>query len=382
MKTRIAFHSQFWLQEFKKRALARFSRRLSPINSHRLVRQLEIQGSPHQLDLTWRTPRTTTVLIQTYSSGNPEVSIIPAQAGVLIEEGRYWLPPRIFELQDVLLDVFSGLVFSDGWVVIQSGYGHHWPCDAAFTTGATRRVLELPPKTEHRKVAMLGDVIHQYHFLIETLPRVLRLNKLYPDIVFLSVQEPMEFACELLCMINARFELVDEESVVKGESIWVHEPSPRDWPNPADLRLLCEAFVGMASELVPASNTRVYISRSHSARSLLHESDLEAWLVDRGFFIAHLEDLPFLEQVALMSHAEFVIAPHGAGLANIVFMPSGGRVIELYSGELISPAFRRIAAQCGHEYLLLELIGTSEGPWGDAESAIQVLSPILCAVSK
>jgi len=282
----------------------------------------------------------------------------------------------------VRLDVYSGLIFTDGWVVIQSGYGHRWPCDAAFITGATRRVRDLPPRLEHRKVAMLGDVVHHYHFLIESLPRILRLKEACPDITFLTVQEPMELARELLSIIGARFEIVDEESVVEGGSIWVHEPSPRDWPHRADLQLLCEAFVAKGQELVPASNPRVYISRSHAARSLLHESNLEAWLVDQGFLIAHLEDLPFLEQVGLMSHAEFVIAPHGAGLANIAFMPPGGKVIELSSGEWICPAFRRIAAQSGHDYLFLELTRTSEAHWGSAESAIQVLSPILDEVSK
>jgi capsular polysaccharide biosynthesis protein len=328
------------------------------------------------------TPRTEAVLIQTLSSGDPEVIVIPAQAGVLLEEGRYWPPLRIFELKDVKLDVYSGLAFSDGWVVIQSGYGHRWPCDAAFITGATRRVRDLPSRIEQRKVAMLGDVVHHYHFLIETLPRILRLKKACPDITFLTVQEPMELARDLMSFIDAQFEVVDEEMVVEGGSIWVHEPFPRDWLHPADHQLLCETFVAKAQDLVPASNSRVYISRSHAARALLYESNLEAWLLDHGFMIVHLEDLPFLEQVGLMSHAEFVIAPHGAGLANIVFMPPGGKVIELSSGEWICPAFRRIAAQSGHDYLLLELKGTPEAPWGDAESAINVLSPILGAVSK
>lgn len=59
-----------------------------------------------------------------------------------------------------------------------------------------------------------------------------------------------------------------------------------------------------------------------------HEPLLQA-LKARGFEPVIFERLSPLEQIATMNRADIVIAPHGAGLANMVFAKPGARVIEL-----------------------------------------------------
>ncbi len=41
-----------------------------------------------------------------------------------------------------------------------------------------------------------------------------------------------------------------------------------------------------------------------------------------------LEGLSLAEQIRLFAGAGTVVAPHGAGLANLAYMPAGGRVVE------------------------------------------------------
>jgi capsular polysaccharide biosynthesis protein len=47
-----------------------------------------------------------------------------------------------------------------------------------------------------------------------------------------------------------------------------------------------------------------------------------------GFQIVHFEELSFMEQATLCSRAHFLIGNHGAGLTNMLFMASGGSVLE------------------------------------------------------
>ena len=53
-------------------------------------------------------------------------------------------------------------------------------------------------------------------------------------------------------------------------------------------------------------------------------------MLDReGFQVICAEDLTFEQQVRLASQTRYLVSNHGAGLANMLFMPAGGRVFEL-----------------------------------------------------
>ena len=43
------------------------------------------------------------------------------------------------------------------------------------------------------------------------------------------------------------------------------------------------------------------------------------------------------------AHAREVVAPHGAGLANLVFSPAGTRVVEFFHRAYVNPCFARLA---------------------------------------
>ncbi|QBX35479.1 glycosyltransferase family 61 protein [Paracoccus liaowanqingii] len=70
------------------------------------------------------------------------------------------------------------------------------------------------------------------------------------------------------------------------------------------------------------------------ARGLSGHEPLLAELTARGFEKVIFERLSPLEQIATMNRADIVIAPHGAGLANMVFAKPGARVIELANRQI------------------------------------------------
>jgi len=73
----------------------------------------------------------------------------------------------------------------------------------------------------------------------------------------------------------------------------------------------------------------IYISRGHDIRrKIINENELQTFLKEKGFCIIYFENLNFWEQIIYMNNAEIIIANHGAGLANILFMNSHKIVLE------------------------------------------------------
>ena len=66
------------------------------------------------------------------------------------------------------------------------------------------------------------------------------------------------------------------------------------------------------------------------------------------------------ESQALFKRARLFISPHGALLANIIFMPSYGEVIEIRPAGYGPNVFHLMSHICGLRYYLLWGHGTSE----------------------
>lgn len=84
---------------------------------------------------------------------------------------------------------------------------------------------------------------------------------------------------------------------------------------------------------------KVYISRRGSKRSFSNEESLERHLKDIGFNIIKPETLTFEEQVKIFSNVDVLVAGHGAGLTNMLFMPKGSKIIEIFPPDYIKPDF-------------------------------------------
>lgn len=105
----------------------------------------------------------------------------------------------------------------------------------------------------------------------------------------------------------------------------------------------------------PARGTRkLYITRAGAGRRrVANEAALVELARARGYEVVALETLSLRQSAELLSQAEAVLAPHGAGLANIVFAPPNCRVVEFFSLH-ISPEYWLLAARMGLDYTLVE----------------------------
>lgn len=112
---------------------------------------------------------------------------------------------------------------------------------------------------------------------------------------------------------------------------------------------------------------KIYISRGIDAkRKVINEVNVISMLKQRGFKIVNSESLSYREQVNLFQNASIVIAPHGAGLTNLINVPSNSKVIELRSNrEMLLTYYMELCGVLGLEYncLLCDTAGDPSIDW-------------------
>jgi len=75
---------------------------------------------------------------------------------------------------------------------------------------------------------------------------------------------------------------------------------------------------------------RIYISRQRAPkRHILNEQEVELVVKELGFTVIAFEDYTIFEQMAIMQHAKYVVTLHGAGVSNMIFMPSHTHYLEI-----------------------------------------------------
>lgn len=120
---------------------------------------------------------------------------------------------------------------------------------------------------------------------------------------------------------------------------------------------------------------RIYISRSKAwQRRLLNEEEVQTIMRERHFRIVTLEDLSFMEQVRIFASAQIVVAPHGAGLGNLVFCKPGTKVVEMFSPDYVSNYYWHLCNQVDlkHYYLIGGNVTKPNESWWAGSSDFKV----------
>lgn len=119
------------------------------------------------------------------------------------------------------------------------------------------------------------------------------------------------------------------------------------------VELIREA-AGAALPQTPASGRRLYISRDDaSSRRVSNEDEVMAMLARFDFEKVVLTGMSIAEQAELFASADVCIGAHGAGLTNIVHMPAGSTVIELFHWQGGTSAYTVVARALDHRYFYL-----------------------------
>ena len=344
----------------------RFTPKPPPLGAYQeQMGRLERCGAPEVLDIEVPSWSTRDLAIESKVVSEATEMAVPACGQFLPEQRHVWEALRLWTMGRVLVDVDSGLAFHGDCVLAQSGGGARWVRDAAFISGAFIRSQRGATERREHPVAVLGDTHHHYHFLIETLPRVLELLRQDPRTEFITSQSLSPTAEAALSHVGVTVARVPINSVIDAGEFRICDHPDRFWPRPSDLALIRDAYVDWMSPgfLDPAD--AIYIFRSRSSRSPEGEADLHDLLHGLGVEVLHLQDFTLQEQIERTSRAGLVIGPHGAGLSNIAFLQPGATVVELTSGQGFEPCYRRMAASLNLSYEFVLIPGGPLTPYGE-----------------
>lgn len=233
-----------------------------------------------------------------------------------------------------------------------------------------------------RATWVLERVFDNYsHWLTAHLPKLLLLRDLgRADGVVLPavLPRPLRESLELFGFDLRSFTAVDPRLTLDvGELTLVSSDRFR----PELLRLVASHCPVVASE-VPWR--RVFISRAAARRRRLsNEDEIFSRLKMAGFERVETEHMDFRAQVELMRQTAVLVAPHGAGLTNMMFCPPGTHVVELADRSFPNPNFYAIACAMGHHYWLVNAQAAGDGHpleqdlWVDPQALEIVLERVV-----
>lgn len=255
-------------------------------------------------------------------------------------------PRRVYSLEGAVAWP-GGAVLLNGHPVMEAGHG--------FPTKRIPKLLSvnLALKSQQTGIYSGSKTSNYYHWLIEDLPAILRARAVAPRFPVFLGGPISKYVSDSLALASISYEKITVPTRFL-ELRLAGRGDDSGWPHRDDLNLLRDTFLS-SNKSNTAVGKKIFISRRNSRRGFVNESEIETYLLERGFETFVLEELTFQEQVRVFENAAFVVGAHGAGLSNLVFCPKGAKVLEISLPSHAVNCFRVLSKQLDldHETLIL-----------------------------
>jgi hypothetical protein len=318
---------------------------------------------------------------QAQGSGAGGARLIPLQTGELqvrkppitIEEEMHWVFQE--EMSRQLPDNFvavlpEGCVWGENGTVLTPDNRLQADVSIEFARQPGQHLI-FDQRSLHRprylqeSVAVLSCAGSDgyFHWLLDALPRLELLFQSGIKVDRYYANTTHSFHVELLSMFGVRIESVvpaERNRSIRAARLIV--PSLPSLPGQVPswvVDCLRRHLLPLSDEKGRRTLRRLYISRSSaSRRRIANEPEVIAFLARFGFEVVQFEGLTVRDQIGLMSSAGAIVAPHGAGLSNLVFCQPEVPVIELFAPSYVNPCFWILSQHLRLKYGYLIGLGT------------------------
>ena len=124
----------------------------------------------------------------------------------------------------------------------------------------------------------------------------------------------------------------------------------------------------MAPEATSEVDKKIYLSRRSSrARAIENEPLIEDHFSELGYEIVVADELSVTEQRDKFADCRRLVALHGAGLTNMLWMPPNSEIVEIFTPELTNYCYASMASKLGFSY---------QPVLAEAKSAASIISRI------
>lgn len=175
-----------------------------------------------------------------------------------------------------------------------------------------------------------------FSWITESLPRILSVERQWKELTLILPESysKKKFVMDSLSMFpELKHEIIPDGIHMRVPNLVIPELKPytyyfdpetmrnyrqKMWNHVDDLNLNIETF------------DRIYVSREKAKnRKLVNDLEVRNLYKKHDFKEVSFEDYSFFEQVYLMKHCKVLAGVHGAGFANIAFMPEGSALVEM-----------------------------------------------------
>lgn len=189
-----------------------------------------------------------------------------------------------------------------------------------------------------------------FHWMMDIIPRIAMIEDLLRAGCCLLAERRHRFQSETLALLGIPPEQIIDTAAVAALTapkliVPCHQiMKGREYPQWV-LDYIRERFMPHRKPHPFPGATKIYISRQAAAtRKPTNEREIIAQLQTRGFTAVELEKLSLPEQISLFGDARVIVAPHGAGLTNVVYCAPGAKVVELFPAANIDLYYRLCTA--------------------------------------
>ena len=126
------------------------------------------------------------------------------------------------------------------------------------------------------------------------------------------------------------------------------------------IRYLRKTFLTAADKKIE-KHKKIYIDRSDSRYNhckIINDSEIKEYLKNQGFQIIRLSKHSLKKQVSIFKSCNYVIGPHGAGLANLIFCKRKTKVLEIKNIGHPNKVYQKISKlnKLKHRFIMLKKI--------------------------
>ncbi|MBD2124677.1 DUF563 domain-containing protein [Trichocoleus sp. FACHB-262] len=262
----------------------------------------------------------------------PPVSITAIPGGHIYSDGAVFSPDGTVLARDLSLD-FSSPIDS------------HYLC--------RKPIHKSKPLTGSTLAVASWQTRSYYHWLLDELPRYLLPDiPAFDQIVCSRDTAINREALRALGLENKKILPLDQAKHYECDLLIT--PSyiaPTGEPSLYLVELLTEAVQSLISTTKNYPE-KIFISRkSARGRRIINEDAIFQLFEAQGYTRINLENLPWRDQINIFYYAQEIFAPHGAGLANLVFCSRKPLVIELFNTKYLHWCFWRLATLVGARYM-------------------------------
>jgi len=209
-------------------------------------------------------------------------------------------------------------------------------------------ILSLPetPKLHYfqEAVFLMGrNDENWYHFLLDTLPRYIFLNKLNKSIPLLIRNDLPNTTIEFISKITSRLIVqIDQDDVVKVKKLYFLAARSTSFDTKSklgysrfqfspniirELKSFILAQIAENNENIPQN--KLYLIQNSAKRNLLNINNVTNLLDKYGFYELKLNDDYYKNQISYFANANILVAKGGAACANMIFLKPQSHIVIL-----------------------------------------------------